>query len=61
MGSFLAMGATMLLMAAALALPVLAPLAPLCAVVGTVRHKPPPPPPPFPLAGRGTWGLGISA
>ena len=34
MGSFLGMGGTMLLMAAALALPVLAPLAPLCAVVG---------------------------
>ena len=45
-GSFLGMGGTMLLMAAALALPVLAPLAPLCAVVGTVRHRPSHPSPP---------------
>ena len=45
-GSFLGMAATMLLMAAALALPALAPLAPLISVVGTVRHTPSHPCPP---------------
>ena len=37
-GSFLGMAATMLLMAAALALPALAPLAPVFSVVGTVLY-----------------------
>ena len=37
-GSFLGMAVTMLLMAAALALPALAPLAPLFSVVGTVLY-----------------------